>query len=171
MSQRVFAFLFQSPGNCQKFLLGDPICREHIRYFRFSAGDGSCFVKGNDLSFSSLFQRNSSFKHNAVFSPHTVSYHNSYRCGKSKGAGTADHQYGDCPGKSKTNGLAGYEPDCQSNQSDPDHCRYKNAGYPVGDFGDRSFSSCGVADHLDDLRKGGIFSNPGGFTPEIAGLV
>ena len=68
VSQRVFAFLFQSPGNCQKFLLGDPICREHIRYFRFSAGDGSCFCQGQRSEFFPVSSReNSSFKHNAVF--------------------------------------------------------------------------------------------------------
>ena len=52
----------------------------------------------------------------------------------------------------------------RSHQRIGDNCQSddggnENAGYLVCNFGDGSFGGCGIADHLDDLGKGGAFTN------------
>ena len=171
MGERMLTLLFQGIGICQKLLFCYSVCRDHIRHFRFAAGDGPCLIQCDDLRPSRFLQGNSCFEQDTVFCAHTVADHDRHRRGKPKGARAAYNQNGNGSCQCKSDGLSGQHPDDKRDYSDGDHSRDKYSGHPVGDLGDGRLCGRRVADHLDDLRKSRILAHTGRLAPQIAGLV
>ena len=67
--------------------------------------------------------------------------------------------------------MPGKKPDNGCDHCNGDHCRYKHTGNTVCDLCNRCLGGCRVADHLDNLGKGGILSHSGCFTFDKSGLV
>ena len=63
------------------------------------------------------------------------------------------------------------QPDDRGHQRNADDNRNENAGNLVGDFGDGRFGCGCIADHADDLRQRGIFTDARRLTVQKAGLV
>ena len=111
------------------------------------------------------------FKQDSVFGPHSVSYHNGNRCGKSKGTGTADDQNRNTSGKCISELFSCQQPDNGGDNRNTDNCRNKNSGNPVCDFGNRCFCCSRITDHLNNLGKSSVLAYPGSFASDKSGLV
>ena len=169
--QRMFAFFLQCTGKCEKFCFCDSLCRKNIGYFRLAACNGSGFIQCDDLDFSGFLKRNGCLEKNAVLGTHTVTDHNGNRCCKTKCTGAADNQHGNSSCQCITKRMPGKKPDNGCDHCNGDHCRYKHTGNTVCDLCNRCLGGCRVADHLDNLGKGGILSHSGCFTFDKSGLV
>ena len=171
MCQWVLALSFQCISKSQKFFLRDTLCRYHIRYFRFPACDGSGLIQSYDLHFTGLFQRYRRLEHDSVLCAHSVTNHNGNRCGKSQCTRAADDQYGYTSCKRVAESLSGKQPYDRRNYRDQDNHRYKYTGNFICNLRNRRFCRSRIADHLNDLRKCGIFPNSGCLAFEETGLI
>ena len=169
--KRVLTFGFQRSRQRQQPLFRNALGRNPIRNPGLPLRNGSGFVQDHNVRLSGLFQTNRGFEQDAVFRAHTVANHNCHRCGKSQGAGTADNQHGNasCQGKAKISSQQQPEGGCQDRNGD--HHRHEHTGHLVRKLGNGGLGCCRIADHLNDLRKGGILPHPGGPAAQKAGLV
>ena len=167
----MLTFFLKGVGLDEKIIFGYVICRENVCDFRMTACDGSGFVKGDNLDFSSLLKGNSIFEKNSVPGPHSVSNHNCDRSGKAKGTGAADHKNGDSSCKGISEFMAGKQPDNGGYNCNCDNSRDKNTGNAVSNLGNWSLGGCSIADHFNDLGECGVLTHTGGFTFDKTRLI
>ena len=162
----MLAFFLQRISDGQKFLFASAVCRNHIRYPWFSLCYRPGFIKCHNLRFSGFFQRYSRLEENTVLCSHSVTDHNSNRSGKSKRTGTADHQYGYTPRQSKSHCLTGDKPCNNGYHCNGNNSRDKHTRYLVRNLCNGRFRRSRIADHLNNLRKRGIFTDSCRFTAD-----
>ena len=169
--QRMLALFLKGIRIGEKFFLCHACRRDHIRYLWLPAGNSPRLIQGNDLCLSRLFKRNRCLKHDPIFRPHPVSYHDRHRRGKPEGTGTAYDENRDSSCQREPDRLSRDQPHSDGHQGDPDDSRHKHAGYPVRHLSDGRFCRRGVTHHLDDLGEGRILSHPRRLAAEEAGLI
>ena len=169
--QRMFAFLLQCVGNGQQIPFGHTLSREDIRDPRLPLGDGSRFIQRHNLCLSGFFQRHSRFEQNAVLCAHATPHHDGNRGGKPQRTGAADDQNGDTPCQSKACRLTGKKPDKHGDNRDGDNGRNKDTGNLICHLGNGGFCGCCIADHLNDLGKGGVLADSGGLAAQKTRLI
>ena len=167
----MLAFFLQCIGYSQKFRLAEFPVRDQIGHSGFSACNRTGFIQCHNLCFPGRFQRRRRLEEDPVLGAHTVAYHNGNRRRQSQRTGAADNQYGDSSCQGKAYALSYQQPDQDGHCRNTDDRRDKYAGHLIRDLGDRRLRCRSVADHLDNLRKGRILSDPGRTAPQESGLI
>ena len=164
----MFRFHFQSVGLFQKFFFRYSFRRNYIGHLGFSFRNGTGFIHDGYIDFSCIFQGFAGFEKNAVFSPHAIAHHNGHRCCQAQGTGTGNDKDADGVFQGPGNGSPQQNPQEEYQNSNENHCRHKDRRYLIGYTGNGRLGGSRIADHADNLGKGGIFSDPEGPGPDIA---
>ena len=125
--QWMFTLLFQIKSRLKQFFFAVSICRNHIRYLRFSTGDRSCLIQCYHIGFSGFFQRYGCLKHNTMSGTHAISYHDRHRSGQSQSTRAADYQNGNTSCQCKSHTLSGQQPDQDRSHCDRNNSRNKDS--------------------------------------------
>ena len=157
-------------GVSQRFFI-HALRRDKLRRLTVTECDGAGFIERDDLHLAGFFERNGSFKQDAVFRAHAAAYHDGDRRREAKCARAADDEHGDAARERVAERLPNEHPDDERNNGDADDGRDEHAGNLIGDLRNRCFRGSGIADHADNLGKRGIFSNARCFAAQEAGLV
>ena len=169
--QRMLAFAFQRGGQGQQFGLSHAVGGQDVGDLRLAAGDGAGLVQRHDLGAAGSFQRSGSLEQDAVFGAHAVAHHDGHRRGKAKSTGAADDQHRDAAGQRIAQFTAQQQPHDGGDHRNGDDGRHEETGHGIGNFCNGGLGGGGIADHLDDLGKGGVLAHAGGLALEEAGLV
>ena len=167
----MLTLLFQGKRQAYQLLLSHTSRRDDVGHTRLAAGDRTRLIKRYNVHFSGFFQRNSCLEQDSVFRAHAVADYNRNRRSQSQCTRAADNQYGNTSRQCESKRLSCQQPDNRCHHCDRDNRRDKHAGNPICNLGDRRFRRRRVADHADDLRQGGIFTDSGRLTAQITRLV
>ena len=164
----MFRFHFQGVSFFQKFFFRNPFRRHHIGHLGFSFRNGTGFIHDGYIDFSCILQGFAGFEEDAVFSTHAIAHHNSHRRRQAQGAGAGNDKNTDGIFQGPGNGSAQQDPQDEYQKGNENHCRHKDCRYLVSYAGNGRLGGSRIADHADNLGKGGIFSYPEGPGPDIA---
>ena len=107
------------------------------------------------------FQCFAGLNQDSVFCTFSGSYHNSYRCRKSKGTRTGNNQHRDSNRKCKFKGCPTDEPDDCSNHGNCNNHRHKDSCNLICHLGNRCFTGASFFHQMNNLADGGIFPDFG----------
>ena len=142
-----------------------------IGHLGLSLRDRPGFIQHNKIRLSGGLQCCGGFEQHTLLSPHSAADHN--RDGRCEPQRTraADNEHTDRARQRKAEGFSHNEPDDSCNQSDANHNRHKDAGYPICHFCNRRFCRRGILHHFNNLAQGRIAADAGGGAGEGAVLV
>ncbi len=170
-SERVLAVCLQRIGKLQQAFLRKAVRGQNVRHFRLARGDRSGLIKRDDLHFAGGFQCFAGLEEDAGLCAHAVPDHDGDRCCQAERTGAGNNEHGDRARQRKADGLPRDQPADHHNDGDADDGRNEDAGYLIGDPGDRRFRRGGIRDHVDDLAERRVFPDAGRSRGDVAGLV
>ena len=167
----MLALALQCGGKGEQLRLGNALGGQNVGHFWFTAGDGAGLVQRHDLGAACSFQRSGGLEQDTIFGTQPVAHHDGNRRCQTQRTGAADDQHGDAAGQRIAQLPAQQQPHDGGDHRNGNDRRHEETGHRIGDFCNGSLGGGGIADHLDDLGKGGVLAHTGGLTPEESGLV
>ena len=171
LCQRVLALALQCGGKGEQFAFGHALGGQDVGDFGFTAGDGAGLIQRHDLGAACGFQRSGGLEQDAVLRAQTVAHHDGHGRCQAQRTGAADDQHRDAAGQRIAQFTAQQQPHDGGDHCNGDDGRHEETGHGIGDFCNGGLGGGGIADHLDDLGKGGVLAHAGGLALEEAGLV
>ena len=163
--------LFKHESFVYELVFGYAFSRDNVCNDRLSARDRSRLIKSRDLNISCFLKCLSVLEQDTVFCSDTVADHYGNRSRQTKCAWTADYKDAYSAGEGESCCLPDQKPQDRRDDRDTYDCRYKIPRDGIRKFCDRCFGGCRIADHLNDLCEGRVFSDPGSLAPQKTGLI
>ena len=171
LRQRMFTPGLKIQCRLQKLCFAVSFRRKNIRNCRFPLRDRSGLIKGDDLYLAGIFHRFRSLEEDAILRPHSVSDHDRNRCRKSKCTRAGNDKHRNCVAQSRCQRRSDNQPDHKHNGTYANDSRHKHSRNLICNPRNRSLGPRRIRYHLNDLRKGCIFTNPGCSDLEVTGTV
>ena len=115
LGQGVFAPRFQAGSQVDQELFGDFLLGGEADHPGLALGNGAGFIQHHRIAPTGDFQGGGGFEKDPAFGSHAAAHHHRHRGGQAQGAGAADDQHADGPGKGIAEALPQSQPDGQGN--------------------------------------------------------